>query len=235
MRQLNEDAYCEHIAEGIWCVADGMGGHEAGEVASRMVVDAISQVVSSSAKGGDLEHKVALIQDAIQGVNTLLTVERTQSPNGGVMGSTVVALVVHEEECACVWAGDSRLYLFRDKGLYQLSKDHSVVQELMDKEVIAPADVDSHPQRHVITRAVGAHMKLELDYLAFDLLPGDVMLMCSDGLHSELSAENIMAVLATEEDCHNKATRLVESVLSGPARDNVTVSVIAVGLDPIAE
>ncbi|RLU03240.1 MAG: serine/threonine-protein phosphatase [Ketobacter sp.] len=228
VRKLNEDAFCEHAASGVWCVADGMGGYDAGEVASNMVVSAVSDAVRNVASASDLNAKVSLIRDAIQRVNTQLTVERTQSPDSGMMGCTVLALITREQECACVWAGDSRLYLFRDNGLYQLSTDHSVVQELLDSGVISVEEVEYHPQRHVITRAVGAHVQLELDYLAFDLMPQDVLLLCSDGLHSEITADQIMAILSSTEDSHNKATRLVESVLSGPGKDNVTVNVITV-------
>ena len=228
VRKLNEDAFCDHAADGVWCVADGMGGYDAGEVASNMVVTAVSAAVTSAVAAADLNQKVSLIREAIQGVNTQLTVERTQSPDSGMMGCTVLALITRDLECACVWAGDSRLYLLRDNGLYQLSTDHSVVQELLDSGVISSEEMDSHPQRHVITRAVGAHVTLELDYLAFDLMSQDVLLLCSDGLHSEISADQIMAILASDQDSHSKATRLVESVLSGPGKDNVTVTVIAV-------
>ncbi|WP_290578176.1 PP2C family protein-serine/threonine phosphatase [Ketobacter sp.] len=228
VRKLNEDAYCEHAAAGVWCVADGMGGYDAGEVAANMVADAVSESLQRVQLEPDLNGRVAVVKQAIQSVNTRLTVERTQSPDSGMMGCTVVALIAEGQECACVWAGDSRFYLLRDAGLYQLSTDHSVVQELLDTGMIQPEEVDSHPRRHVITRAVGANAVLELDYIALDLLPGDVLLLCSDGLHSELSPERIMSILSAPQDCHTKATRLVESVLSGNANDNVTVTVIAV-------
>lgn len=228
VRKLNEDSYCEHVAEGVWCVADGMGGYDAGEVASNMVVSAVSDVVNDVAVAPDLEHKVALIREAIQGVNAQLTVERTQSPDRGIMGTTVLTVVACEQEFACIWAGDSRLYLLRDSGLYQLTKDHSVVQELLDGGVIHEEEMDSHPQRHVITRAVGAHVKLELDYLAVDLTVGDILLLCSDGLHSEISADQIMAILSSGESSQSKASRLVEAALSSQGKDNVTVMVIAV-------
>lgn len=228
VRKLNEDAYCEHAAAGVWCVADGMGGYDAGEVAANMVADAVSESLQRVQLEPDLNGRVAVVKHAIQSVNARLTVERTQSPDSGMMGCTVVALIADGQECACVWAGDSRLYLLRDAGLYQLSTDHSVVQELLDKGMIQPEEAESHPRRHVITRAVGANAELELDYIALDLLPGDVLLLCSDGLHSEISPERIMSILSAPQDCHTKATRLVESVLSGNANDNVTVTVVAV-------
>lgn len=226
VRKLNEDAFCTHPATGIWCVADGMGGYEAGEVAAALVVNAITEV--AQVQVSSLQEKVDNVSSAIQTVNTQLTEERTLSTDSPMMGCTVVALMMQEQECACVWAGDSRLYLLRDDGLYQLSKDHSVVQELLDKGIISDDDIQSHPQRHVITRAVGADARLDLDYLAFDLLPEDVLLLCSDGLHSELGPDQIMSVLSSPVDCERKAAQLIDAVLAGSANDNVTVNVITV-------
>ncbi|AUM14337.1 PP2C family protein-serine/threonine phosphatase [Ketobacter alkanivorans] len=228
VRELNEDAFCDDTGSGVWCVADGMGGYDAGEVASAMVVNAVTQAASTLNDTPTLQQKVEAISNAIQSVNDQLTQERTLTADSSMMGCTVIALMTQEQEGACVWAGDSRLYLLRDNGLYQLSKDHSVVQELLDKGVIADQDIGTHPQRHVITRAVGADVSLELDYLAIDLLPEDVLLLCSDGLYSELQPDQIMSVLSAPVECEEKASRLIEAVLSGNASDNVTVNVIAV-------
>ncbi|MCP5017093.1 MAG: serine/threonine-protein phosphatase [Ketobacter sp.] len=228
VRELNEDAFCDDTGSGVWCVADGMGGYDAGEVASAMVVNAVTQAASTLNDTPTLQQKVEAISNAIQSVNDQLTQERTLTADSSMMGCTVIALMTQEQEGVCVWAGDSRLYLLRDNGLYQLSKDHSVVQELLDKGVIADQDIGTHPQRHVITRAVGADVSLELDYLAIDLLPEDVLLLCSDGLYSELQPDQIMSVLSAPVECEEKASRLIEAVLSGNASDNVTVNVIAV-------
>lgn len=228
VRKLNEDAFCDHSEQGIWCIADGMGGYDAGEVAAAMVVNAVTRVAAGASDSLSLQQKVNSVSDAIYGVNTQLTEERTLSADSPMMGCTVVALMTRDRECACVWAGDSRLYLYRDNGLYQISKDHSVVQDLLDSGIIVTEEADSHPQRHVITRAVGADALLELDYAALDLLPQDVLLLCSDGLHSELLPDQIMSVLAAPVACDVKAARLIETVLAGNAHDNVTVNVIAV-------
>lgn len=228
VRELNEDAFCDHTSNGVWCIADGMGGYDAGEVAAAMVTDAVTQAASTLEDNPSLQQKVDAVTSAIQSVNNQLTIERTLSSDSPMMGCTVIAVVAQKQECACVWAGDSRLYLLRDNGLYQLSKDHSVVQELLDNGVIADEDLSTHPQRHVITRAVGADAQLELDYLAIDLLPADVLLLCSDGLYSELKPDQIMSVLSAPVECEAKASRLIEAVLSGSANDNVTVNIIEV-------
>jgi serine/threonine protein phosphatase PrpC len=227
VRELNEDAFCSHPDAGIWCVADGMGGYEAGEVAAAMVVNAVSHTVAFAGDTNSLQEKVARVQDAVLSVNTELTGHSGEAA-ASMMGCTVVAVMAEGRECACLWAGDSRLYLLRDGGLYQLSKDHSVVQELLDSGIIDAEQSANHPDRNVITRAVGVDSNLELDYLTFDLADGDVLLLCSDGLHSELSAEAILAVLSAAQGSDQQANQLVATVLDGPARDNVTVGIIEV-------
>ena len=223
VRALNEDAYCANQEQGIWCVADGMGGHDAGEVASAMVVDSVAGVTAE----GELQSTVNAIQEAVLQVNYRLTEELTLGLQNQVMGSTVVAVAIMDDECACLWAGDSRLYLFRADCLYQMTRDHSVVEELIQQGVIQPEEVETHPRRHVITRAVGADVALELEMISFGLQAGDVLLLCSDGLYGELGPDQIMAILATGQDSESMAGQLIEQVLAGPARDNVTVSVIS--------
>lgn len=223
-RALNEDAFYEKCEYGIWCIADGMGGYDAGEVAATLVVDAVAAVTPQRR----LQVTTDSVSEAIQRVNGRLVAQRSNSSSQQMMGCTVLALVVSGYECRCLWAGDSRLYLYRQNGLYQLSKDHSVVQELVDNGIIADGEQEQHPQRHVITRAVGVDMHLQLDFLAFELQPEDVLLMCSDGLYSELTPEQIMSVLALSEPCEDKARILIQQVLAGRARDNVTVNIIEV-------
>lgn len=224
VRTLNEDAFCDNRAQGIWCVADGMGGYEAGEVASAMLVDAIRQLAAPAT----LQGAIVALQDAILRVNYRLIAELTMSGASQVMGSTVVALAIVDNECACLWAGDSRLYLYRAECLYQMSRDHSVVEELIGQGVLQPEDAAGHPQRHVITRAVGVDEALELEHISFSLQPEDVLLLCSDGLYGELHPDTIMTILAQTTDSHTKASELIRQTLAGAARDNVTVSVISV-------
>ena len=223
VRTLNEDAFCARPEQGIWCIADGMGGHEAGEVASAMVADAVAGITAQA----DLQTTVNAIQAAVLRVNIQLTEELTLGLQNQVMGSTVVAVAIAGDECACLWAGDSRLYLYRDGCLYQMSRDHSVVEELIEQGVIEAEEAASHPQRHVITRAVGADPELELDMISFTLQAGDVLLLCSDGLYGELDPDHIMDILAQDHESAWKAHQLIDQVLAGQARDNVTVSVIA--------
>lgn len=224
VRELNEDACCDNPDQGIWCVADGMGGHDAGEVASAMVADALANLQVQD----DLQCRIDRVSTALHQVNQRLTLEMTITHEDQVMGSTVVALIIHEEECACLWAGDSRLYLYRDQCLYQMSRDHSLVEELIEQGVIAPEEAAAHPQRNVITRAVGVDEELQLEQISFQLQPQDVLLLCSDGLHGELHPDAIMTILGQDMDTQVMAQELIQQTLAGAARDNVTVSVIAV-------
>lgn len=224
VRALNEDAVCDNPAQGIWCVADGMGGHEAGEVAAAMVVEALTSLQLHD----DLQCRIDRVATVIQQVNQRLTREMTITRDDQVMGCTVVALIVQGDECACLWAGDSRLYLYRDRCLYQMSRDHSLVEEMIEQGVLAPEDAATHPQRHVITRAVGVDEDLQLEQISFQLKPQDVLLLCSDGLHGELHPDTIMSILARDMDSQVMAQELIQQTLAGAARDNVTVSVITV-------
>lgn len=221
IRELNEDAYYVSEAEGVWCLADGMGGYEAGEVASAMVVDAVAAACGAQS----IEANLQSIDSAMQQVN--LHMQRSDgSEQSSIMGSTVLVVLAMDNQCACLWAGDSRLYLYRDHLLYQMSKDHSLVQELADQGIIKEEEMQHHPKSHVITRAVGAHPELELERIYFDLLPSDQLLMCSDGLYNELSLEDIIQVLGSDQSVNEKAQSLLNQVLIGQAKDNVTVTVI---------
>mgnify|MGYP001199982100 CR=1 FL=1 len=224
VRPLNEDAFCDNRRHRIWCVADGMGGYEAGEVASAMLVEAVRHLPAPLS----LEQGIEQLRDVILGVNYRLSAEMTMTREDQVMGCTVVALTIVDDECACLWAGDSRLYLYRGNSLYQMSRDHSVVEELIEQGVIQPEEALQHPQRHVITRAVGVDEALELEQISFTLEANDVLLLCSDGLYGELHPDAIMTILAQEDTCNQKAETLIQRTLAGEARDNVTVSVIAV-------
>lgn len=151
VRRYNEDAYFANPQQGIWCVADGMGGHAAGDLAARMLVEALALLEA----GPNLAASVELLRTAIEKVNVALCGDYILAQTGGTCGSTVVALAIAGAECACLWAGDSRLYLYRAGSLYQMSRDHSLVQELLDQRLIESHEAGQHPRRHVITRAVG--------------------------------------------------------------------------------
>ena len=159
VRNLNEDAVLEMSKIGLWLVADGMGGHAAGDVASRIVVESFDDVIQP----GSLGELSYLVQTKLGIANRRIQNEAGQRPGNVVMGSTVVALIAQDNECCCLWAGDSRAYLLRDGEFSQLTRDHSVVEGLIDSGELLREDADDHPHANVITRAVGAEPELRLE------------------------------------------------------------------------
>lgn len=220
-RKHNEDAIMAAPATGLWAVADGMGGHEAGDLASGMIVEALSALPRSD----NFSLFVDAVEQALQDVNSRIRAHADQAFEGRMMGSTVVALLLADGYGACVWAGDSRLYRWRDQQLEQLSRDHSQVQRLLDAGVISEEEADSHPNANVITRAVGGAVELVVDVVMLDVLPGDRFLLCSDGLYNELD-RNALALGLQQPDVETAAQNLLQAALQAGARDNVSVIVV---------
>jgi serine/threonine protein phosphatase PrpC len=219
VRAINEDACLERPQRGLWAVADGMGGHDAGDLASRMVVSALDGL----GPGNSLASCVAETRDLLQGVNRELRVAalRRDVP---LIGSTVVVLLAWERHCAYLWAGDSRIYLLRNGRLKQLSHDHSRVEELKALGELAGQEA-LHPKHNVITRAVGALDSLELDEGNLVVADGDIFLLCSDGLSNQVS-EEAMARALMAGNCQQAAETLIELALKGGGRDNITAVVV---------
>lgn len=219
VREHNEDALFGSDQMGVWAVADGMGGHERGEWASAVVVEALGTVTDAA----DFDRQVDQAAKAIHRANDVIFTEaREKSTN---MGTTVVACVVRDNRFAVVWAGDSRAYILRDGVLHQLSRDHTRVQELIDRGYLTAEQSIGHPMGHMLSRAVGVGDALELDAVADSVSVGDVFLLCSDGLYGEVSDADIAHIL-THTPFENTAGALVDACLSHEAKDNVTVIVI---------
>ncbi len=217
VRQKNEDACLNEPGRGLWAVADGMGGHAFGEFASGMVVDALDDI----AEPDSLAAYVAAVRTQLQSVNGELR-EEALSRDVMVIGSTVVVLLAHERRCACLWAGDSRLYLYRGGQLRQLTRDHSQAEECRTRGV--KPGMRRIP-RNTITRAVGAADTLELDEETLDVLGGDMFLLCSDGLSNEVDEQQICNALLAG-DCVYATETLIDLALDHGGRDNVTVIVV---------
>lgn len=221
VRPRNEDAFLQHPQMGCWAVADGMGGHRAGDVASQWVVDSLASLPS----GGGLDARIKRVCLCLQWLDRRLRQEITVTSSNVdcTMGSTVVVLLLEGDRAVCIWAGDSRCYLWRERTLYQLSRDHSLQEQLMVEQQLSPAQ--AHPAANALTRAIGADEPVALEVLELTHNPGDVFLLCSDGLYQALShAELGQALsLATPE---SMLDRLFDGVLRGEARDNLTAVVI---------
>ncbi len=226
VRRVNEDAYLERPQlgdYGLWVVADGMGGHTAGDVASRMIVDELAKL-ESGAQGHDL---VSLVQQTLQRVNQQLRDRASHEQQRRSMGSTVAVLLTHGQRGWCLWAGDSRIYGLRYGQFRQLTRDHSHVQTLLDRGLISAAEARDHPWSNVITRAVGSQANLELEQRSFQLVPGDIYLLCSDGL-SKLLADADMAAILSHSNSPNAVHTLIDRALEQGADDNVTAIVVSV-------
>ena len=220
VRSANEDSMLVREGEGIWLVADGMGGHANGAWASGAVGHAVGQVRPTGSFDGD----VAALAEALQAANAHIFA--TATANGARMGSTAVLLHIAGDRFACVWAGDSRIYLMRDGGLHRLTRDHTQVQEMVDRGLLTPQEAERHPMGHVLSRAVGVQEVLELEAVSDLVKSRDVFLLCSDGLSGFVSEEEIAERLGGfggETACK----RLLELVLSRGAPDNVTMVAVA--------
>lgn len=219
VRELNEDSLLDLAEHGLWAVADGMGGHTLGDLASRLVVESLKQMPPAPS----LERFVDDARDRLQTVNRQLRAEAT-SRNVRIIGSTVVVLLAHGRRCAYLWAGDSRIYLQRDGGLRRLTRDHSQLEELKAR-VGAGAGADAalaQVARNLITRAVGVADNLELDEDMLDLQDGDIFLLCSDGLSNEVSEDEISTALAGG-NCMQASGELLDLALRRGGRDNISL------------
>ena len=216
VRDHNEDSYCAKEPQGLWAVADGMGGHEGGEWASAKLVEKIDAIELP----GDFDQARALVAEAITAANRVILREAQKRRKR--MGSTIVALHVQDRRYAVLWVGDSRAYLLRGGEFIQLSRDHSQVQEMVDRGIMRPEDAVGHPTSHILSRAVGATEEVQVDQVTGEVVPGDVFLLCSDGLHGYVDESDIARLLGRGSP-ERASEELVELTLRNGAPDNVTV------------
>lgn len=225
VRQVNEDAYLNRPDLGLWAVADGMGGHAGGDLASRVVVQTLETVpppVFLGRAAFDLRRRLA---DA----NRQLRAEAARRGTG-IVGSTVAVLLALGESCVLLWAGDSRIYRLRGGVLRRLSHDHSQVEELVEQGLLAREVAERHPAANIVTRAVGAADELEVDAQIFPLGNGDRFLLCTDGLTKEIPERAILPALLRGTAKEN-ATMLVQNACERGAKDNVTGVVVHFSVD----
>jgi len=224
VRKLNEDALLERPEMGLWLVADGMGGHSAGEVASQMIVDNLKKVH----EGITLDRFIDDVEDKLLKVNEKLLEKSRETTKRNTIGSTVVVFIAYRNYCVYMWAGDSRLYRLRDGRLRQMTTDHSQVELYVEQGLISREEAQVHPHGNMITRAVGATDELFLDMDIQTMRHGDRYLLCSDGLTKHLVDFEIEDILGentgTEETCKD----LVDLTLERGAGDNVTAIVVDV-------
>ncbi|MDZ4087835.1 MAG: protein phosphatase 2C domain-containing protein [Tabrizicola sp.] len=214
VRERNEDSILTDPTGALWAVADGMGGYGNGDVASEIVIDCLAQIPDGVDPGPAL---VARLQEA-----NGLVLQRQRSPGMGRMGATVVAVLISGAVAHVAWVGDSRAYLLRGGRLRPLTRDHSVVQEMIDRGELSPAEAERHPESHVITRAVGGGAELDVDLISVPLAIGDRLLLCSDGLTRCVYEQTVEALLRDAASPEDACQKLVREALDSGAPDNVS-------------
>jgi PPM family protein phosphatase len=216
-RRHNEDAY---VAEPpLFAVADGMGGAQAGELASSLAAEALRD--DTSEREGDGEQRV---DELIQAANRRVYERQSEDAAASGMGTTMTVALVEDGRVAIGHVGDSRAYLIRDRRLEQLTEDHSLVAELVRSGKLSPEEAEAHPQRSVITRALGTDPDVDVDTFSVDTRPGDVFLLCSDGLTSMVDDETILSEVERHRDDLGAAAKaLVRAANKGGGEDNITV------------
>jgi serine/threonine protein phosphatase PrpC len=214
-RRANEDAFFAHAP--VFAVADGMGGAQAGEVASRTVVDRLRRGLPD---GGSPEERLATLAEE---ANEIIHRKAAEDEHRAGMGTTLTAAYVDEDAVSLGHVGDSRAYLFRDSKLEQLTNDHSLVGEMVRRGKLTPEQAEEHPQRSIITRALGPEPAVEVDHMTTYARDGDVFLICSDGLTSMVSDEDIERILNASPDLRTAGHALIDAANEAGGRDNITV------------
>jgi serine/threonine protein phosphatase PrpC len=221
VREVNEDAILSKPEIGLWAVADGMGGHLVGDIASNKIVTALDAVIPQAM----LSDYVDAVEDALLDVNKMMLEYAQIMFDAGTMGSTIVTLLIKERVGACLWVGDSRLYRFRNQQLVQISRDHSQVEEMIEMGLLTQESAENYPHRNIITRAVGVEESLYVDVTVFTTQIGDTFLLCSDGLYNSVSHTDLVDAIAIR-DLDLMVNNLVDKALANGAPDNVSLIVI---------
>lgn len=219
VRQRNEDSYC--VCEHLFAVADGLGGHLAGEVASKLAIEELVKALSGK-QLVDLKE----LEEVFQKANEAICQLANANPQYQGMGTTLTAAHIWQDRIILGHVGDSRAYLFRAGELIQLTRDHSLPAELYRQGELSEEEAETHPQRHVLTQALGVASEIDVDTSQLGFGAGDLLLLCTDGLHGKVSKSQIEEILKEAADPQQAADRLVEAALLAGGQDNITVIVI---------
>ena len=206
--------------ESIWAVADGMGGHHAGDFASQTIANNLSLYRQQSS----LEDSILLLEENIIKSNAIIREKSRQIGKNETIGSTLVCVYLWKNYAFTFWAGDSRLYRFRNDQLQRLTEDHSYVEELVRMGKIEASDAESHPAANVVLKAVGIYDNLCLDFEYFEILDGDIFILCSDGLYKDLDDKTIVPIIKENKDDMVQLTKtLLSSSLDAGGTDNISI------------
>lgn len=229
-RPSNEDAFGFSVEHGIYLVCDGMGGAAAGEVASSLAVDEMLRLLSSRAETGDAASQMPqFAEDAICATNEAIFSRSMRNEKLSGMGTTLVGLLVEERRIWVLNVGDSRCYRLRNRRLEQITHDHSLVEEQVRLGRMTRSEALRSPLRNVITRALGTQSRVTPDVLALEVEPGDLFLLCSDGLTRELNDPLIESLLGTDLPLDTRCARLVDAAKKAGGHDNITCILVCAG------
>lgn len=221
VRDHNEDSFLSKPQSGVWIVADGMGGHDAGDFASQTITEELASVgvpISAEDLQARFMERLSRAHSRIQ--------DHAADLGAGTVGATLVGLLAFEDQYLCIWSGDSRVYLLRDGVLIQQTKDHTEVNDLIDAGLMSAAEAETWPRRNVITRAIGVSPEPQCDVVAGRLKPGDVFLLCSDGLTEHSSDDDLCRTLMHANSTEGAVQELIDMTLDKGAKDNVTAVVV---------
>ena len=227
IRELNEDCYCicglgDNSERGFCILADGMGGHNAGEVASQNAVKLIAEEMNRLLESGEKEIPGQLSR-AVSAANTGVYTMASENPIHRGMGTTVVTAFIDDGTAYVANVGDSRAYAVRDDEIVQITTDHSVVSELVMRGTITKEEARLHPQRNIITRAVGTDKSVRTDIFEYNYSPGDVMIICSDGLSTMLDDNRILEIIKSKKTSEDTVNSLIAAAKDEGGLDNITV------------
>lgn len=230
IRNGNEDSIFVLPEQRLYIVADGVGGHNSGELASRMSVGYMAQYMALNPLN-KVKSKAGLkryFQDCFSGANELVyNKARCEKANRG-MATTALVCYLRADECYVVNVGDSRAYLVRDGVMRQLTEDHTLVNDMIKSGMISPEEALQHPDRHMITRAIGGEPTIEPDFYRFKTYPGDLIIMCTDGLYAEVGADTMLQMAMETKAMHRLARNLVDEANHAGGKDNISVVCIKI-------
>lgn len=224
VRKKNEDSICVVPDLAFFAVADGMGGHQAGEVASRMAVEAVSQRL----KNGDGDDTVKSLLEGVRVANSMIYASSRDDTTYRGMGTTLTAAVIRERELILAHVGDSRAYIIRGSKIYPLTEDHSLVQEMFRLGGITRQQAREHPHRNVLTRALGTDSLVDVDLIRIKLEKNDVLLLCTDGLSGLLEDEEMLRLVTGAGDPGRAVEALVAEAMKRGGSDNISVIVVEI-------
>ena len=226
-REMNQDyMFTSETAVGnlpnLFLVADGMGGHAAGDYASRFTVEKLVELIGKSGE----KEPVAIMKSAVSMTNSLLLTEAQADPAKNGMGTTIVAATVIENTLYAANVGDSRLYVINQEDITQITRDHSLVEEMVSMGEINREQARNHEKKNIITRAIGGYDTVEAEMFSVDLKPNDCILMCTDGLSNMVEDADILKIVKSAPDIETAAKNLVAAANANGGKDNITVMII---------